>query len=225
MPPLLLLLIIAVLTILVLLTVLAALQNRRRREGFARIANELGFSFSQKMDPSVESALRTIDLFAAGTDHKTANVMQGKSGNVTATVLDFTYMKNTTGRGGWPVYKVQTVAILWTDELELPRFSLRPEGLRDKVVAAFGQQDIDFDSHPRFSSQYRLTGGNEEALRELFSKEVLGYFETHPGLWVETLHGHVVVYRRGKRIAPKEIRGLLELALEINTLLRSPQTS
>ena len=223
MTPLMLLLIIAVLSILILLIMLAAIHKRRRRDGFARVAGELGFSFSQKMDPLVQSALRTIDLFAAGTSIKIANVMQGKSGSVTATVLDFTFMKNTTGRSGWPVHKEQTVAILWTDELELPRFSLHPEGLHDKVASAFGQQDIDFDSHPRFSSQYHLTGGNEEAVRELFSREALAYFEANPGLWVETLHGHVVVYRRGKRVAPKAVRGMLELALEINTLLRGQQ--
>jgi len=220
MTPLMLLLIVAVLSILVLLMVLAVLQKRRRREGFAKVAHELGFSFAEKLDPLVESALRTIDLFAAGTDHKTANVMQGKSGSVTATVLDFTYMKNTAGQSGKPIYKVQTIAILWTDELELPRFSLHPEGLHDKVASALGQQDIDFDSHPRFSGRYHLTGGNEQAVRQLFSKEVLDYFEAHPGLWVETLHGHVVVYRRGKRVAPKAIRSFLALALEINTLLR-----
>ncbi len=225
MTPLTLLLIIAVLIILVLLMVLATLQKRRRREGFAKVARGWGFSFTEKLDPLMESALRTIDLFAAGTEHRTANVMQGERGDVTATLCDFTYMKNMSGRSGRPVYIVQSVAILWNDELELPRFSLHPEGLHDKVASAFGQQDVDFDSHPRFSSRYHLTGGNEQAVRELFSKDVLDYFEAHPGLWVETLHGHVVVYRRGKRVAPKGIRGLLEEALEINALLRNPKSS
>jgi hypothetical protein len=46
----------------------------------------------------------------------------------------------------------------------MPHFALRPEKAWHKIGSWFGHQDIDFDSHPRFSSTYLLRGGDESAI-------------------------------------------------------------
>ena len=37
-------------------------------------------------------------------------------------------------------------------------FEMRPENLLNKIGAALGRQDIDFDSNPEFSRRYLLRG-------------------------------------------------------------------
>ena len=44
----------------------------------------------------------------------------------------------------------QTVIYFRSPQLHLPEFALRPENLFHKMGAAFGYQDIDFDSHRKF---------------------------------------------------------------------------
>ena len=68
-------------------------------------------------------------------------------------------------------------------------------------------QDIDFDTHPAFSASYFLNAQDDAAARALFRREVLDYFERHPGLHVEGNGDTLLLYRSGRMLGPEE--GLL----------------
>jgi hypothetical protein len=103
----------------------------------------------------------------------------------------------------------------------LPTFSLRPETIWHKIGGWFGHQDIDFESHPGFSRLYLLRGRDEEAIRRLFTAEVLAFYEGQSGLSTEGAGNRLVVYRHAKRIAPADTRSFLEEGFGVLGVFRS----
>ena len=93
---------------------------------------------------------------------------------------------------------------------------MRSENIFDKIGGALGFQDIDFESHPTFSSMFVLKGDNEPAIRDFFTPEILEFFETKKGISVEAnLGGSLMFYRPNTRRKPAELRDLLEQAYQI----------
>ena len=92
------------------------------------------------------------------------------------------------------------MACLRHPSLRLPGFALCPEGALSKLLQLFGAQDIAFPDHPRFSRSYVLRGVHEPSVREVFSQEVLDYFDRKPGMWLEGGLEWLVFYRPGERL-------------------------
>ena len=67
----------------------------------------------------------------------------------------------------------------------MPPFQLRPEGFFDRVGAKLGMQDIDFESHPRFSELFVLKSVDEEGTRRFFDAALLTEFESREGIRLE----------------------------------------
>jgi hypothetical protein len=143
-------------------------------------------------------------------------MLHGTSGARALVIFDFYYV---TGSGKHAQTWQTTALKIQFEGTELPYFSLRPEGIWDKVTDWYGHQDIDFDTHPAFSRKYHLRGDDEAQIRAVFTPQVLGYFEAHPGLNLEAYGRTIMFYRLGKRVSPKDIRDFLASGLELMPLL------
>ena len=75
---------------------------------------------------------------------------------------------------------------------------MRPENLGDKIVGWFRGNDIDFDTHPEFSKRFLLNGEDETAVRNLFTPQVMEYFEAKKTLSAEAIGQTLLIYRQGK---------------------------
>ncbi len=131
---------------------------------------------------------------------------------MTISIFDYRY---TTGSGKHSHTHQQTVAALYSDDLRIPEFTLRPEYMWDKLGSLIGMSDINFDSHPGFSGMFVLKSLNETAVRELFKPAVLEFFQNHPGLSVEAKQSALIIYRPGRRVAPADIKQFLTHAYEV----------
>jgi hypothetical protein len=105
-------------------------------------------------------------------------------------------------------------------DLSVTAFSLRPEHFLDKMLSAFGFQDIDFGQRPEFSRRYRLRGQDEGAIRQTFNDRVLAFFETYPNTCVDAGRNQVILFRSGYRCRGDEIQGYVGLGLQVVNLLR-----
>ena len=95
----------------------------------------------------------------------------------------------------------QTVVLFHSNELSLPDFELQPRTYFHKFnVLRRGRKEIDFDSRPDFSKPYLLSGNDESAIRQVFSRSVLEYFERHQGLSVESRNKRLLFYRHNKHV-------------------------
>ena len=147
------------------------------------------------------------------------NYLRGRTRDLEVAVFDYSYV---TGHGKHRRTWHQTVLAFEIDGAALPTFSLRPEGVFHKIGKWFGYRDIDFESHPRFSSSYLLRGEDEEAVRAVFPDHVLEHFEERPGVCAEGCGGRLVYYRSQTRIPPTDVRPLLEEGFQVLGLFRPP---
>jgi hypothetical protein len=114
----------------------------------------------------------------------------------------------------------QTVVHLRSPLLRLPSFLLRPKSSLAKLGQALGAApDINFEGAPAFNSMFLLRGGNETAIRQLFTPAVIRHFEQLPGISVGGSGGALVVYRDRKLAKPKDFPERLAEARAIALVL------
>ena len=185
---------------------------KKRREAFIETAQEMGLQSSPDGDSELMDRFSGFKLFSRGRARRMKNVVQGDSGEVKIAIFDYQY---TTGSGKQTRTHYQSVVSLQSHEIQCPDFTMRPEGMLDKIGGAIGLQDIDFDSHPNFSKMFVLKSSNEPAIREYFQPALLEFFETKKGISVEAGHGALFFYRPSKKIKPEEIKDYLGQAYEV----------
>lgn len=202
-------------TIIIIAGVAMYYMEKKRTEAFQAVASGLGFSFSPFGTTSLEKEVAGFELFKKGRSPKTKNVLSGLKDDTLLLTMDYQY---TVGSGKNAHTYHQTVVLVGSETLDLPKFHLRPEGFFDKIGDVFGFKDIDFQSHPKFSSKYMLKGEQEDKIRAAFNSNALDWFERHLGLCVEAIHDRIIVYRSGQRIQPAEINAAIDAAVEIKNL-------
>lgn len=189
----------------------------RRREALERAAFEMRFSFSPSGDGALLSALGGYHLFSRGRSRRMTNLMLGSAREAKAAIFDYSY---TTGSGKHQRTHRQTVLCFDLEGRSLPRFHLSPERAWHKVGSWVGLNDIDFDRHPEFSKRCFLRGEDEPAIRRLFGRDLIDFFERESGLCMEGGPGYLLVYREGRRAKPEEIRPFLERGARAFDLVR-----
>ncbi|MBN1137023.1 MAG: hypothetical protein JXM73_10575 [Anaerolineae bacterium] len=190
-------------------------KKQRRMAQMRAAAERLGYEFFEKED-DLGDAFDEFVLLSRGRHREKANFLRTRVDGVAVTILDYGYI---VGHGRNQRTHRQSVLVFDSERLDLPAFALRPEKLGDKLQGLKGQQDIDFEDHPGFSSAYVLQGPDEARVRALFDTEKLAFFARRPGLGVEGNGRKLLYCRAGKRVSPKAIPSFVEEGLAIlNTL-------
>jgi hypothetical protein len=211
-----------VLALVVGIVVAAMIHEKKRTEAVRHVADGLGLTFHPQGLPNLVSELATFQLFSQGRSKKTTNVIQGTTGDLEVTIVDYQY---TTGHGKNSHTWKQTVVCFRSAELSLTPFTLRPQRLFDRLTAMLGWHDIDFEEYPVFSKKYHLRGPSEEAVRKLFRGDVLAWLEGQTPLCLEGNDTRLLVYRSSKRVKPEEMRGFMEEGFQIYALFKGPQAA
>ena len=193
--------------------------GKKRTEQFALISAELKLNFFPKGSTSLFERLKPFHLFSKGRSRKIKNLMEGEANKVELAIFDYQY---TTGGGENSHTYRQSILFFRSPKLNLPDFSLRPENVFHKIGSAFGDKDIDFETHPLFSKSYLLRGDNEAAIRGLFNNELLNFIESQQKISIEGSGDQLVFYRHKKRVKPEEVEEFMEEGFKVFELfLRS----
>lgn len=197
--------------------VLSSLYEKKRTRALQALAASLKFSFAAN-NGGAPPALGAFHLFAQGRDRRATNIMQGTASGIDVTLLDYRY---TTGSGKHSHTWHQTVIAFRSPLLDLPSFALRPENLFHKVGAVFGYQDIDFASHPSFSGRYLLQGVDEDAVRAVFTNNLLSFYDNSKGLCTEGAGDSFIFYRPSRRVPPERIMEFMREAVTVFGLMKA----
>ena len=202
----------------IIVAFLIALYRKKKAQERLQImqgaAAQLGWTFCAEAPWNYIPGLDRFTLFTQGHSKKINNMMYGEAKGIKAAVFDYQY---TTGSKNSATF-YQSVVYLEPANLNLPYFSLRPEGFTSKVLSAFGYQDIDFGQRPEFSRQYLLRGQDEQAIRRTFSDGLLAFYESYPGTSTDGGGNQLFIYRGGYRFQPQEIRSYIGLGLKVLNL-------
>ena len=208
----------------------------KRSEAIRSVAFSLGMSLEDWRDVDAMQRFGPFHLFSQGSEKKVRNCLSGSIDGVDVTTFGYEY----TVAGGESSYTYrQTVVVFRSNKLSLPEFELRPSSIVEsfKIVGAIKalvgkdeDESIKFDTDPDFSKSYFLKGNDESAIRHVFSRTVLEYFERHKGLSVEGRDEILIFYRaeshdtdigyRGARVKPDQIKLFLDEGRAVFDLFR-----
>jgi hypothetical protein len=203
---------------LIVANIVARRREQERTRQLVSVAGLLGWQFSEAADLSWIPNLDKFALFSEGHSKQIKNAIYGQIDGVKAAVFDYFYV---VGSGKNRTIFNQSVAYFEPTNLNLPLFSLRPEHLFHKIIAAFGFQDIDFGNRPDFYSKYLLRGPDELAVRSIFTEALLGFYEMNEGTSTDGGGNQLFVFRQNQRLAPHETQGFLNWALQLQRLFAS----
>ena len=191
------------------------LAAKRTRE-MSDVAHQLGFQFVPQGHDEFQQSLEEFHLATLGTRQKLSNLMHGRIERTDVAVFDYEYVIPS-GKHSRTV--PQTVIWLQRRGTKRTEFALRPESFWNAIGTWFGHGDINFESHPTFSHDYLLRGDDENAVRELFTDDVLTFYEQHSGLSTEGAGNKLLVYRDEILLTPEDIKSFLKEALQLLSLL------
>lgn len=200
----------------VMVVVLSIRAENKRALVMEQFAQEMGFTYEKKLSGTGHMPCNSAALFQKGRSRYAKNYMAGKVADVDVILTDYQY---TTGGGKNSTTHTMTLAAYSVPGLNLPDFALEDENFLTRIAEKFGMQDIDFDTHPEFSKRYRLTGKDEQAVRELFTNDLLTRIEN--GLirkdWRVAAGGNwLIIHSYPSRIKPEQwqdfFNGSFELA-------------
>ena len=186
--------------------------DKLRIDQIKKIANLLKLSFSDEGNQSIIKGLSEFHLFSQGSSKEITNMIHGNYRNHEFALFDYEYVVE--GSESNSSYK-QSVIWFHSENLCLPNFALRPENLFHKIGGVLGYQDIDFESHPKFSKTFLLRGNDEPKIRDIFKNEVLNFFESLEEISVEGGDNQLILYRHQLRLMPEELEQFMDEGFQV----------
>ena len=191
---------------------IAAYFEQQRTKKLQAIALELNLEFYKSGNDQVMGFVYDFQLFSKGRARRVKNLIQGTVEDTLVSIFDYCY---TTGHGKNSHTYSQTVILLCSEGLQLPKFSLYPESFFHKVGDLLGYHDIDFTSYPDFSKRYLLRGEDESRIRNVFPANVVAFYEAGRGLCTEANDSRLIFYRASSKVPPEEIHSFLSVGLKV----------
>jgi hypothetical protein len=109
----------------------------------------------------------------------------------------------------------QTAIHVKGNNIDLPKFILKPTDFGQRLSELFGASDINFPSTPVFSSNYFLKGDNEGRIRSLFHPQILSFFQEHEGITIETSGNALLVFKYRDQGKKENYAAYIDRALNI----------
>lgn len=194
---------------------LPAWLQRKRSAALRSEAEKLGLEFIGDGGALIQADLREFDLLSQPGAKRIRNVMIRRSGEGNLAVFD---LRLRTGSGQHSFVEQETVALIESERLDLPRFSMQPEKFYHRLSGMTGGEDIDFPERTTFNRHYFLQGEGSLAVREFFTDRIITWFEIHQGWKVEAARKRFVLWKHNKRVKPEDLRGFLSLGKELRDL-------
>jgi hypothetical protein len=201
------------------LIVFVYFRHVRKLNSFEGFAGRRGMRFYEFGTPGMAPLDGTM---LAGMAEKAFDVgftVEGKIDGLNATIFEAYFSLHDGPRSKMYHYPV-TVIELQSKDLDLPKFTARPETLFQKAAALAGGQDINISAQREFSKRYRLMGEDEAALRKLFDGPAAKHLVEHGGLIVEGHGDRVIFWKPRKLLKPKALDKALEDAVGFVGCLR-----
>jgi len=147
------------------------------------------------------------------------NILVEKDNNLTYTVADLT-----TKEGAMSTTEYQNLTVMKIDGLApCPKFYMIEETLVDKLANLISGDDINIDSHPKFSGNYVLKGEDVAAVRQLFTKELLDFFEANLNYFLVSNGQDLLVRKNLRFLKPEEIEELNAKGHELVAIISAIQ--
>lgn len=187
-----------------------------RQQRIKKIAVDNGWLYTRE-EPVDTSELLEFDFFQSRPLEKKANVIGGE---FTDCGVDWEISDIVFDEGAMlskEVYKT-TVQLIHLPN-EIPPFVIEQEGIFDKlfdrVLSLKTTKDIDFDESPIFSSNLRLTGEDEGAIRKLFTPNLVSFLESEEIYHIECNGTALIIFKSLRNANTGEMKNMVRFSEEL----------
>lgn len=194
------------------------LQAKKRREAFARLAQELGLNFRPERDSGFARSYRFLNQMGDGSNRYAFNVLTGTIENQPVHIFDYHYETYSTGRKGRRKTHHHFLSIFaLTLPTTFPEILITREHAFAKVFQALGFDDIDFES-VEFSKRYNVRSSDKKFAYDVCNGQMIDYLLAQPDLNIELDRDTLCLAYHG-RLAVEGIRPNLERLLKIRSFI------
>ncbi|MEK9612645.1 MAG: SulP family inorganic anion transporter [Flavobacteriaceae bacterium] len=196
------------------INLLVDLQNAltNRQKNLQELAKQLNWEYL----PDVNSEPQGLDhflFFESKVINFSVNKLENK--NQSFSLFDLSYSE------GAFITKEDLKAsfLLFDSPVSLPVFVLDKEDFKSNLYHWADFNDVNFSNHPDFSRRFHLSGNNPKALKELFSPELIFFFESHPIFHLESNGSRLLIKGKDRLSSIQEIKIMLTFAKDFRSLL------
>ena len=145
------------------------------------------------------------------------DVLEKKEGELTSYLFFYFHRSG----GSTHMSTRHRVACFITPNLHLPYFRLQRKTGAQRLENLFGVDNVSFPDNPLFSKNYFVRGSDEAAIREVFTPDILSFFEKNTGLRVEGSEDTLLFYRSQAIVKAKDLPSFYQEAQTIYALFDS----
>ncbi len=198
-----------VFVIVVIAMIVGFFEERKRREALAALAARLGLEFSRGRLRKFDRRYPNYGFLRKGSNRYAENVIHGQMGEFGVETFDYHYETySTDAEGNTSTDHHRFSVLLLEAPFPLARLAIRPEGLLDKVSAAFGWDDINFES-AEFSRKFHVSADDRRWAYDVLHPRTIDHLLRSPRHPI-SLHGRHLVVKTRDRLDAAELGRVLE---------------
>lgn len=196
--------------------------DKKRREAYQALANQLGLEFYPQKDRSLSrqmgflNSVKADGFFSGARNQYAINVLRGELQGHRFRSFEYHYETRSTSSDGktrtqhhW--FTIFTLSL----PKHFPELLISPEGLFSKIGQALGFDDIDFES-VEFSRRYCVRSKDKKLAYDFCNAQMIQYLLRQSGLTIE-LEGVTLALTERGRSGIEEVRSRIEQLLEIRS--------
>ncbi len=182
----------------------------KRQRSIQKIGSELHWNYTAIQKEDI-TELPTFGYFKTRQINKVSNIVS----NAQCSLFDIEFSE-----GEMIAKQVIRASMLYIKlDKSIPEFTLDKEGVFEYIYHFAGFKDIDIDEHPDFSKRFYLSGKNQEAIRALFTDELVLFFESNPYYHIESSKHGLLILGKERLAGVKEIKALADFGIRLQKII------
>lgn len=186
-------------------------KEKERRERLRGFAERQGLYYDPDKVRGFDSEHPQFSFLRSGSNRYAHNILTGEWQGRQVTAFDYHYETHSTdSKGNRRTTHHRFSAALVSSGFPLRSMTIRPEGIFDKMKAAFGWDDIDFES-AEFSKRFHVSSKDRRWAYDVLTPRTMEFLLGSPNreLYFE---GYLLAVRSDRGLEPEEVEGLLTMA-------------
>lgn len=196
---------------IILLGIYSYKKEKERRDSLRAFAQQHGLFFDSEKVRGFGDRYSHLNFLQTGSNRYAYNILAGKWHAREMTVFDYHYETHSTdSKGHRQTHHHHFSVAVVESEFPLREMTIRPEGIFDKMKAAFGWDDLDFES-AEFSKRFHVSASDRRWAYDVITPRTMEFLLRCPNreLYFE---GRLLAVRSDNRLDPDEVDGLLNMA-------------
>ncbi len=209
--------IVAFIAIAIVAAVLGHLWEKKRREGFAALAQRLGLAFVPDRDNALPLRYGFLDALRQGSNRYAFNILHGQHQGYPVLVFDYHYETHSTNsKGQRQTHHHHFSFFILEQARDFPELRIYPEGLWQKLGQMLGFSDINFESL-EFSRAFCVRSKDRKFAYDVCHTRMMEFLLAHRDLSIE-IELTAVALSFSKRLKPEEVPERLNQLVQIVNL-------